>query len=252
MTSVGFRQRLEEVVSAATLSDSTIGDIRHIISTLESEPALAALIDDRDQAYEPRGIAGWLAGRLPCQGCQDALIHLVRDPAAPEHVRITAATSLALLDGPHLSRVLLELGLDPEQPSGVRMAALVGSVRTGGIPSSHKPRLIEVLADLLTNPSAPSEVRGAAAEALKYVPSARSLNALRAALADKDPEIRFWAIYSLGQLGSERDIQTLEGLLSDDSKSREGRTVGAEAGKAIQEIMKRVAWTGEEGQVVLV
>jgi len=92
-------------------------------------------------------------------------------------------------------------------------------------------RAIPVLVSVVGDPSRPASVRAEAAESLGCFGDTRSIPVLLSALQDPSPELRFWAVFALGQLdGTDDRIRSgLETMLTDRGIAPGWRSVGREA-----------------------
>lgn len=99
----------------------------------------------------------------------------------------------------------------------------------------HGPRerVVSSLIDVVSDRAQPAEVRGQAAESLRYIGSRRAVPALLAILKDPDAEVRWWATFALGSAFNRFDNQVVSALemLVDDEAIPEGQrySVGHEA-----------------------
>lgn len=104
--------------------------------------------------------------------------------------------------------------------------------------ASARTPLEQVLDD--TNEEAP--VRGHAAEALAYIRGRESVDLLLKHLEDRDPGVRYWCIFALGQIGDTKALPALKHLAEQVAdQSYEKYSLRAEALDAIAEINQRAA-----------
>lgn len=106
-------------------------------------------------------------------------------------------------------------------------------------------RAVDVLLDVAGNPRERPDVRAQAIEAIgstlelsattssKYE-RARAL--LEKMVQDQHAQVRFWACYALGVMGSKKSRALLEARVSDDALGWQGKTVGHEARWALRKI----------------
>jgi HEAT repeat protein len=92
-------------------------------------------------------------------------------------------------------------------------------------------RAIPALISVVGDPSRPASVRAEAAESLGCFGDSRAIPVLLFALHDNSPELRFWAVFALGQLGrtDDRIRLGLESLLTDPEVAVGWWSVGREA-----------------------
>src|SRR6266702_854434 len=96
---------------------------------------------------------------------------------------------------------------------------------------------IEALEHRVSDRSEHPSVRGAAAESLAHAHRKESHDLLLSALEDRSREVRFWCAFSLGEMGDERAIPTLEKLAATDKRIVKGfHSVAQEAEDSIKNI----------------
>ena len=74
-----------------------------------------------------------------------------------------------------------------------------------------------MLISLVLNKNEAVEVRSECAEALGYIGDKGARHALRATLADGEPEVRFWSAFALYQLGDIKAIPLLKEQIKRES-----------------------------------
>jgi HEAT repeat protein len=123
-----------------------------------------------------------------------------------ETERTMAANALSGLRGRRVRRKLRRFLGDPDPE--VRKLSAYGLGFAGE--SSDAPALVAKL----QHKTEPTEVRTHCAEALGHIGPGPddARDALIDALADDDPEVRFWAAFALGSYGDETAIPALEAL----------------------------------------
>jgi HEAT repeat protein len=85
-------------------------------------------------------------------------------------------------------------------------------------------------------------VRGHAAEALAYIQGRESVDVLLKHLEDRDPGVKYWCTFALGQIGDAKALPALKQLAERvGSQSYEKHSLRAEVLDAIAEINQRVA-----------
>ena len=148
---------------------------------------------------------------------------------------------------------------------GERSAAAAYHLRDAG---RHSRRALRALMQLVNDRTVPQVVRTEAIESLGCIGSRRAMPVLLCALADPLPEVRFWAVYSLGlflrswwartgRVGAEVEIRSaLDKMVGDEaaaptwwSVGREAQAVLAEPAAlkaAVQEVLENPDATDEE------
>jgi HEAT repeat protein len=80
--------------------------------------------------------------------------------------------------------------------------------------SSRRP--VPALVGAATDATLEAHVRGHAIEALGVMKARETVFDLVTRLSDESPEVRYWAAYSLGQIGDPQSIPALERMAADD------------------------------------
>ena len=96
------------------------------------------------------------------------------------------------------------------------------------------------LEQVLDNPEEEVDVRGHAAEALAYIQSPRSMGVLLKNLTDKNPGVKYWCTFALGQIGDAEALTALNELAEHvGDQLYENNSLRTEALVAIAEINRR-------------
>ena len=97
--------------------------------------------------------------------------------------------------------------------------------------------LIETLMDKNEN----AQVRGLATESLALIgrEQPQVISSLISSLKDEEVEVRFWSLYTLGELGTLEIIPTIEKLKGDDTILPGWWSISKEAHSAIEQIRSR-------------
>lgn len=148
-----------------------------------------------------------------------------------------AAKALIDTKGRYVQLGLERLLRSHESPKVRAEAAWALGFHSSG--SRAVPTLLWVLGDRTED----TDVRCHAAEALGHLVPEREhaevLAALLHALTDREPEVRFWAAFALGNLGDQRAIPALEHLAERDSESVPGWwSIRKEALDSIEQIRR--------------
>lgn len=158
-------------------------------------------------------------------------------------VRIGALTALGYADATHptIPRIIRLLNED-DNPHVRKVAVL-----TLGYIGSEAA--LTALLACIDDPRQLEAVQGCAMEALNCFPNHPvALTIVVAGLQHPLGEVRFWAVYALGEIGSLEHIPALEALLDDATEIPNWWTVGQEAADAIAHLRERAAW-GADGSV---
>lgn len=100
-------------------------------------------------------------------------------------------------------------------------------------------KTIRALERTLSSKSEHPKVRGYAAEALAHVHRKQSHDVLLKNMNDRSKIVRFWCIFSLGQMAEKRAIPGLQRLAATDQRQVRGfHSIAKEATDALQEIEK--------------
>ncbi len=187
-----------------------------------------AILENRDIDVDIRKTVCWTLSRLEDKRALPSILLALKDQDSS--LRSEAAIALGTLfcpeAVPHLISVLLE-----DETVEVRTTAAYG------LGALRDTRAVEHLIHTLENQNEDPRVRGQAAEALGDIRDTRSIVPLIAALKDASVEVRFWAIFALGQLGDAQVIPELERLVAtDESILPNWGTIKDEAVAAIQNI----------------
>jgi HEAT repeat protein len=101
-------------------------------------------------------------------------------------------------------------------------------------------QVTQTLISVLSNERESPKVRGQAAEALANRGDHQALFPLQTALDDASVEVRFWAVFALGQLGDPYALTALERVAATDQAVLPGWwSISKEARDAIQQIQER-------------
>ncbi len=108
----------------------------------------------------------------------------------------------------------------------------------------HDRRAVKPLIHVVRNRRASPRLRGQAAEALGYLfmfqTGRLALSTLLKELEDPSPEVRFWSVFALGQMGNRKAIPALTEILQEDKAILPGWwSIAKEAKAAIRQIRKR-------------
>ena len=209
--------------------------LRHLAVAVRDDQELADSLAQPSGAESPSdlGLRIWVAGQLRCTAAVPALLRLLEDASQASDVRAESATALEHIGDPAVFHRLVSVGSNVTNPQLVRMRAILSAARLGDDPDDA------AFATLLADKSDAGPVRAIAAEALSYTAGPVARSALRNELAGLDPEVRFWSIHSLGEIGQPEDIAFIEPFLADRAEVAGYNTIADEASSAIDAIRHR-------------
>ena len=176
-------------------------------------------------------LACWALGQLRAEGVLNELLSLIRrnDPIAFE-----AAKAIRNIASQAAIKPLIGL-LTSDGPIGTRTAsayALVGF---------HCIDVQQRLCDVLGNISEPAEIRASCAEALGDGNFEGAFDVLVLSTADLSPDVRFWSLYALGELGLPGALQTVGSHVHDDARTSTGELISAQATLVYEMLAQRQA-----------
>jgi hypothetical protein len=237
--------------------------VHKVIATgITSMEDLAALARDKSVPLETRGVAIWCLGRVKARNAGRELLEMAAD--VQFDLRVGAVRSLGFRREKQFAPALLRLlrtADDSLKPAILRALGYIGSRRctsallrslaeetelavrqaaVEGLAALRDPAALEPLITVLRSHEEPEQLRGLVAENLAYYEDPRAIGALINSLADESSEVRFWAAFSLGQLGNASVVPALAQLLGDDSAPAHWWSIGREAANAIQAIESRI------------
>ncbi len=221
-----FKEQMNQVVNqlAPAYRASTLTKLQGLwssgVNTYKDLLLFAADGDDIDS----RKTACWFLARL---GDKQALPILAQCLLAEDlSLRAEAARCLGIIDGDEANEILLE-SLQLETDADVRMY-VVHSLGLIGETNSF-----ETLVQLLQAVEETPQVRAMAAESLAYLRDPRAINELLKVLADASAEVRYWAVFALGQIGDAEVIPVLEKMRGDMACPEGLGSVAEEVSEAI-------------------
>jgi HEAT repeat protein len=199
------------------------GDLNRFLKRgLSIADALKALVGETGaRSGRSRGAAAQILSQSGLADVTKMLLQQLR--RTKDRTQVSAIVSiLARIPERRAFSALLKI-LSAANPDAAQAAAYC----LRNLDSRAIPALISVVGD----PSRPASVRAEAAESLGCFGDSRAIPALLFALQDKHPELRFWAVFALGQLGStdDRIRRGLESMLTDPEIAPGWWSVGREA-----------------------
>jgi len=230
---IAFRDRLMKVVNqiepisrSAALADMNL----MLESGIDSFAKLSGTAANQSLGTDMRLIACWFLSRMSDNRAVPSLVKCLndKDPA----LRSEAARALGTLGDPRAVPQLIKL-LKGDSSSDVRFYAIYGL----GLLQSDSA--VAPILRVLENDSEDPGVRGIAAETLSVFGGEQVIESLINCLTDRQAEVRYWAAFSLGEMGARSALSGLRRLAETDQSSlSDGRSVHKEAAEAIGKIRK--------------
>ena len=223
-------QRLQSLLQALSLSEQELleqGLQRYRQAGYSPLAALEHMLSDPSESRDIRLMACRLLGQTQAKRYVPAFLGLLRGPE--DDYAFEAAKALKQIGGQQTIQELITLLETTQQPE--QRAATVYAL---GLMADLGARAS--LLKILTTPSESARIRGFAAEALaQYHQDTTVTKALLTTLDDPAPELRFWAVFALGQQGSAEAIPALAHVAATDTTLYPGYgTIQKEAQDAIQ------------------
>lgn len=194
---------------------------------------LLRIVTDYTADIENRLIGCWILGRVGDKDTVDILMKLAQDTNM--FMRAEAIRSLGCLRSIDSKRrkSIVDFLMDKLVGESY-FDARAACIYTIGIFKDERalPVLIRILNDDLEQPF----VRGMAAETLGGFKKSLAVAHLIRALSSSSIEVRFWAIYALGIIGSVDALPHLESLLESSEELPDWGKLSNEAREAIQSI----------------
>lgn len=183
-----------------------------VAAGVDSVVGLRRLLRDPTADPELLTSAAWLVGLAGVEELAPDLEALVHE-RTPELVLWEVGKGLIGLDAgrPAFRRLLQEASGDAPRKVAVHV---LGALR-------DDESLSAILA-ILDSSHEPADLRGEAAEALGYLADPGSLETLLRAAGDPAADVRFWAVFALGELRDERARPLLEEMARSDHAEVEG------------------------------
>ena len=174
----------------------------------QAVPRLLAVLKDPNP--EQRRTAAQSLGKIARKEAVPALVEALRDPDAG--VRRYAAWALGMIgeDAVGTDRSpLASLLFDPDP--GVREAAAMALGLTGDTQAG-----IELLLERLQEPAIPADAKRLAAASLGGMEARTAVPVLTKLLADRDAQVRRWAVAALGEIADQETVAALSRVLTKD------------------------------------
>lgn len=228
-----FEARLKAIIERAPedFRRQIQRDVYAILNSgVTSHTELLRLIQDKQASHKMRCAGCWLLTQLGGEKSVSTLLEIAGDQGEEISVRCEAIKALGIFQSKAAIDVLVSIVREDDDESirnlAIFVLGLIGDERTVGL-----------LINLLNDSSETAGIRGHVAEALASIGSSEAVGPLIAALEDPAVEVRFWAVYALGQLGDKHALPALKHLETTDKTILPGwGTIQEEAAEAIKMI----------------
>jgi HEAT repeat protein len=206
-------------------------DVASLRKAAELTPeALGVLLTDELAEPRLRSLAAWLAGLVREPELIPALESVVMTTSETEVLWEAAKALCRLETDPAVFRELLESESSAERRKAAAFAL-------GSLGDNSAARL---LIKVLASEDEDAGLRAQVAEALGYLRNSMAFYSLMSAAVEGPPEVRFWSVFALGNLGDERARPLLERISRTDHVEVEGWwPVSQEAISALEELRER-------------
>jgi HEAT repeat protein len=185
----------------------------------------------RNIGIELKTIACWLLGRLGEKRAIPTLVCLLKHQN--HQLRNAATIALGELDAKESLESLITTLINENNEEVAE--AIVYTLGLLGDKAAF-----DILVNILQNTNKNPKIRGLAAEALADIRDQRAVMPLIEVLKDTSVEVRFWAIFSLGELGNEQALSELQTLaLTDKSVLSDWGSIKEESLTAIHRIKEQ-------------
>lgn len=200
---------------------------------LKNYAGLFRIVTDDTVDIQKRLTGCWLLGRIGNEDTVEVLMKLANDTNI--FIRAEAIRSLGCLRSirSRIKKSIVNFLIDKlvKEPYFDARAACIYTI---GI--FKDDRVIPVLIKILNDDTEQSFVRGMAAETLGGFRKTIAVEHLIKALSSSSIEVRFWAIYALGIIGSTDALPHLENLRESSEELSGWGTISEEAREAIRSI----------------
>ncbi len=231
-----FRNKLNAIVETmpAPYREQLKREIDILLTTgMKSYAEMLATINNHLVSDEIRKIATWLAPKIGDSRGTDALLLASNDGNAEIRRYALQALGELYIQSSQIFQTITNAA-DGDSNPDVRKAAVYSLGLMGNMGAS------KVLTKTLINKEEVPEVRGMAAEAIASLRDISAIPILIEALSDQMPDVRFWSAYALRCIGDESALEALDKILkTDDAEIPSWGSIRAEAGAAINAILKR-------------
>lgn len=224
----GARRRNDDAF-AETLEAVVASEQAHVVALLRA----FALLQRQDERGLGLHEAMWQLRILSATKAVPALNRIVVNRSLDFGTRCSAIQALGMIGSRRAAPSMVAVLLEDEHDRVRGMAA-------NALSRIADPRAKAALYQIATDKDAPANVRGDAIETLTNHADDRRIPVLLEALHDPSAEVRFWAVFTLGQVGGADVLPELERLATtDDEVVPHWWSVGREAQDAIEAIRAR-------------
>ncbi len=194
---------------------------------LRTTADLHALLLDEHAPASHRVACAWFISRLRAPRALTTLLEALK--ASDPVVRASAALELGTLGSTSAVQVLIAAA-EQDASGAVRTQALLS------LSCLATPDLVHRILQIARRSTEPAVVRGAAIEALSSMAALETVPELALLLNDPEPEVRYWTIFTLGQLQDRSVLPRLRDLQDSETASFHGTLLADEARLAIENL----------------
>jgi HEAT repeat protein len=219
---------------AATISDSEAREA-WMKSVKDMESQRLTTKDGLRHALKELGgnvsLACWALGNLRDD---DAILDLLDVLRRGDQFSFEAAKALRTIGNPRSAPALIEV-LVAEVPAVARQASAyaLGIFRQAEVENA--------LSAVLIDQHERTDVRAACAEALGHGHFRGAVSALASATTDSSPEVRYWSLYALGELGDPAALPVVAARMRDLDRTSAGDSIAEEATRVHELLVERSA-----------
>jgi hypothetical protein len=178
-----------------------------------------------------RGLV-WLTGKLQMVDYIPKLGELYQK-TQDTSVRQALLHSLGMMESTEANPYLFAV-LQSDAPTDVRISAAYA------LQIGQRPEAITPLLTVAMNPNESPSLRGMAIESLSYQADKTLVPTLLPLLNDAAPEVRFWALYTIGEIGDKGFADQIAALSQDEAHVEPYGSIGQEACRILEK------WSAED------
>lgn len=222
------RARLNQIVSSAVDQEITMLASELLANDDNIERQIATRWQQNLQLLPHEADRGliWLIGQL---GMVDYIPKLweLYQKTQDTSVRQALLHSLGLMESTEANPYLFAV-LQSDATTDVRISAAYA------LQIGQRPEAITPLLTVAMNPNEPPSLRGMAIESLSYQADKTLIPTLLPLLKDAAPEVRFWALYTIGEIGNRAFADQIAALSQDEAYVEPYGSIGQEACRILE------------------